>query len=222
MHIEIAPDGLAQALRTATRDLHVRAERTGVVADMLNSRTSRHGYALLLRNLLPAYRALEAALDRHRLTPGVGSLALKDLYRADRLVSDLSALYGAQWNRLLPLLPAAERYALAVASAAEGAGDGLAGHAYVRYLGDLSGGQILKRLLAKSLGLSDQALSFYAFPQVADIGACKMAYIQALDRLEPLADRRTVTAAAVAGFAFNIEISEGVHRMAAPSALQPQ
>jgi heme oxygenase len=35
--------------------------------------------------------------------------------------------------------------------AAEGDGTRLIAHAYTRYLGDLSGGQILQRLLARSL-----------------------------------------------------------------------
>ena len=44
----------------------------------------------------------------------------------------------------------------------------LIAHAYVRYLGDLSGGRIVGRILARSPGLGPEALSFYDFPGIAD------------------------------------------------------
>jgi heme oxygenase len=213
---------LASALRIATRTLHVHAERTGVVADMLKGRATRQGYALLLRNLLPAYRALEGALETHRLTPGIGALALPEVYRAPALEADLAGLYGPDWALALPLTPAAERYAEGVTAAAEGRGEGLAGHAYVRYLGDLSGGQILKRLLAKTLGLSEQALSFYGFPHLVDLAAYKQSYIEALDRLGSVIDRERAVLAAIEAFELNIEISLAVAAMAADTALAPQ
>jgi heme oxygenase len=221
MDIIIARDGMASALRAATRAVHVRAERSGVIADMLHGRATKTAYALLLRNLLPAYQALETALEHHRTSPGLGPMARRELYRGPALEADLVGLCGADWRSFLPLTPAAERYALSVAAAAEGDGAGLAGHAYVRYLGDLSGGQILKRLLAQSLGLPETALSFYDFPHLTDIAAYKRSYIEALDRLEAMVDRGRVLAAAVWAFEINIEISESVKRLAAESALEP-
>ena len=47
--------GLAQALPARTRTLHLRAERSGFVADLIRGRGSRTGYLLFLRNLQPAY-----------------------------------------------------------------------------------------------------------------------------------------------------------------------
>ena len=47
-------------------ELHRDAERTGLIADMLHGRADRRGYVLLLRNLQPAYKALERGLDAHR------------------------------------------------------------------------------------------------------------------------------------------------------------
>jgi heme oxygenase len=192
-----------------------------VVADVLNGHATRRSYAVFLRNLLPAYQALETALELHRTTPGVGALALSEVYRAPRIEADLLELQGLDWALALPLSPAAERYADCIKAAAEGAGDGLAGHAYVRYLGDLSGGQILKRLLAKSLGLSEQGLTFYAFPQLTDIAAYKRSYIEALDRLGFVIDRERAVTAAIRAFEMNIEISEAVRAMAVEPALEP-
>ena len=45
----------------------------------------------------------------------------------------------------------------------------LLAHAYVRYLGDLSGGQTIRHILAKAYGLDEAAgtgVSFYAFKEL--------------------------------------------------------
>jgi heme oxygenase len=141
-----------------------RAERSGIINDVLRGKASRYRYALFLRNLLPAYRQMEAGLERHRQTPGVRAVARREVYRAQALEADLQALYGREWARSLALLPAGTLYGLSVAAAAQGDATQLIGHAYARYLGDLSGGQILRRVLARALGLGSYELSFYAFP----------------------------------------------------------
>ena len=73
-------------------------------------------------------------------------------------------------------------YAGADTKAAEGDGARLIAHAYTRYLGDLSGGQILQRLLARSLELRPSELSFYDFPRFSDLDALKADYRKALDQ----------------------------------------
>jgi heme oxygenase len=84
----VAVPGLAKALRARTQDLHARVERAGMVRAILTGNASRPGYALLLRNLLPAYLALEAGLERHRAAlPG---LACPDVYRAAAIAADLT------------------------------------------------------------------------------------------------------------------------------------
>jgi len=62
--------GLAAALRESIRAIHAQAERSGIVSDVLRGRATRFGYALLLRNLLPASQEMERGLDRHGQIPG--------------------------------------------------------------------------------------------------------------------------------------------------------
>jgi heme oxygenase (biliverdin-producing, ferredoxin) len=51
----------------------------------------------------------------------------------------------------------------------------LLAHAYVRYLGDLSGGQFIRRRIAKAYGLSDGAgTAFYEFKQLGGSGSSTM------------------------------------------------
>jgi heme oxygenase len=191
--------------------LHGRAERSGFVADMLRGRATRTGYTLFLRNLLPAYQALETGLEKHRQTPGLEGLARPEIYRAKAMEADLLGLCGPDWFDALPLLPAGRKYAHRVAAAAEGSGAGLIGHAYVRYLGDLSGGQVLKRLLSKSLGLAANTLSFYDFPEIDEIKEYKVYFRDVLDQISfSVLSRADVVAAAIEAFSINIQISEAI------------
>jgi heme oxygenase (biliverdin-producing, ferredoxin) len=137
---------LLEALRERTRQLHVQAERSGITAEILHGRATLDDYARLLRNLLPVYRAMEAELERHDKSPVVGALVYPELNRATAIAADLQAFdHGCDE----PPLPQATAYVDAILDASKGAGARLIAHAYARYLGDLSGGQILKRLLMK-------------------------------------------------------------------------
>ena len=134
---------------------------------------------------------MEQGLERHRASPHLGQLAAYGLDRAGAIEADLDLLCGARSSQHIPLLAAGEFYAGRIAKAAEGDGARLIAHAYARYLGDLSGGQILHRLLARSLQLRPSELAFYDFPRFSDLEALKTDYRQALDRagaLSPDAD----------------------------------
>jgi heme oxygenase (biliverdin-producing, ferredoxin) len=208
---DLAQSGLSERLREATRSLHVQAERSGIIGELLRGGGSRKSYALLLRNLVPAYRRMEQGLDRHTNSPSVGSLARRELYRAPALESDLDELAGTGWRETLALLPAGERYARRVEAASEGDGVRLVAHAYLRYLGDLSGGQIMKRLLAKSLGLDAAMLTFYDFPGIPDVAAFKTEFRSSLDEaVIESTDIADVIDEAEAGFRLTIEVSEAV------------
>jgi heme oxygenase (biliverdin-producing, ferredoxin) len=211
------PESVVTALYLRTRTLHVEAERTGIIGDLLRGNASRDGYVLLLRNLLPAYQAMERGLARHRKTAGLGALANYRLDRAPAIEADLSALCGKAWQRDVPLLPAGDNYARHITEAAQGNGARLIAHAYTRYLGDLSGGQILQRLLTRSLELWPDQLSFYDFPRHADLTALKTGYREALDRAGSLVrDPAAVVEEGALAFTLNIELSCAVQ-----TALQP-
>jgi heme oxygenase len=187
----------------------------------LRGEASRDGYILLLRNLLPAYRAIEQGLDRHRHSPMLGVIADYRLERAPAIEADLNELCGKRWRRQVPLLAAGKLYASRIAKAAEGGGSRLIAHAYTRYLGDLSGGQILQRLLARSLQLRPSQLSFYDFPRFSDLDALKADYRAALDAAgEHAGDRDAVVDEAAAAFSHNIALSCAVQSMAARGSVE--
>lgn len=211
--------GFAARLWAETKALHVQAERSGMMATILRGRGSRRGHALMLRNLLPAYVALEEGLQRHRASPVVGVFARPETYRVPALMSDLEALEGASWQDRLALLPEAEAYAAAVTRAAEGDGAALIAHAYTRTLGDLSGGQIMQSVLARTLGLGPEALAFYRFDGIADIASYKKRYHRDLDLAgERIGNPARVLAEAMEAFVHNIAVSDAVEARAAGDA----
>jgi heme oxygenase (biliverdin-producing, ferredoxin) len=202
-------------LRERTRKLHTLAEGSGYVSEIIHGRGSRDGYALFLRNLLPAYEELERGLERHRESPIFGGVPWADLYRAPALQHDLSAVAGPHWRRSAGLLPSAVNYARQLAASSSGNGEKLLAHAYVRYMGDLSGGQVLKRLLGRSLTLGPEALSFYEFPAIADTAAFKSDFGAAVNAAAAsIVDMRGLVEEAATAFQLNIELSEEIHSAA--------
>ncbi len=147
---DLRRDAFLAALRDATHSLHTEAEKSGFVHDLLKGRATRAGYTLWLRNLQPAYEALERGLEALRDRPAFGSLAVPAVYRTAALESDLAALCGASWRASASTLAEGDAYARRIASIASDPAR-LAAHAYVRYLGDLNGGQVVGRIVARSL-----------------------------------------------------------------------
>jgi heme oxygenase len=210
----LRPAGLLEALRERTRDLHARAERSGIIADILHGRATRDGYVLLLRNLLPVYQALEQQLARHARSPLVGPIVRPELARAGFIEADLRCL-SAEASPL-PVLQASDNYVKAILQASAGDGGRVVAHAYARYLGDLSGGQIVKRLLTRSLDLPPAALSFYEFPAIADIATFKSEYRAAIDRAgDESGDFDAIVEEGALAFELNIALSIALQAAAA-------
>ena len=178
---------LGPRLREATRVLHTEVERAGVMRRLLRGQLDAAGYCLLLRNLHAVYEVLEAALQLST-TPALQQLVPPVLWRAPALQQDLLVLHGSAWRDDLPLAPAALAYVQRLHDLAHGEEQGqpqlLAAHAYVRYLGDLNGGQMLARLVAPALqlhGVQGQGLAFYSFAGALSVIDLQTAFRQALD-----------------------------------------
>lgn len=210
----LRPASLLEALRSRTRDLHTQAERSGMIADILRGQSTRAGYALLLRNLLPVYRALEEQLTGAARSPLVGPLVRRELPRAGAIRDDLKSL--AVDIAALPVLPVTAEYVDAIVRAGMGDGGRLIAHAYARYLGDLSGGQIMKRLLARTLDLHPAELSFYDFFAIDNIQAFKADYRAAIDRAGDVSeDFDAIVEEGARAFELNIALSVALQAEAA-------
>ena len=176
------PIPITERLRDATRTLHTEVERAGVMRLLLRGQLEREGYCRLLRNLHAVYAALEAGLSQHESNPGLAVLRCQPLFRSDALRDDLNFLHGADWAEAIPATKAATLYAQHLKALAAHAPLMLGAHAYVRYLGDLSGGQMLTRIVAKSLGLQpDRGVHFYNFGSAQDVARLAQEFRSGLD-----------------------------------------
>jgi heme oxygenase (biliverdin-producing, ferredoxin) len=145
---------LPQRLKAATRELHARAERSGVMARLLAGTISRSAYVALLGNLHAIYAALEPVTD----TAATGTSLFASLERSAALEADLCA-FGAANPALVPAtLEYVERLHALRATGAHR----VWAHVYVRYLGDLHGGQVLSQRVRRLFAVP-QGTNFYEF-----------------------------------------------------------
>jgi heme oxygenase (biliverdin-producing, ferredoxin) len=203
------PNGLAARLRQDTAALHRQAEQGGLMRHLLAGHVDRAVYVRLLRALYPVYIELERSLSQH---PGAAPAPHTDLARAPALASDLGHLYGPRWERELLAVPAGVAYAARILAVALERPPLLAAHAYVCYLGDLPGGQVLGRLVARGLSLAGEAgTAFYRFPTIADVAQSRRVFRAGLDALPLSAEEADllVDEARVA-FTANIRVFEAV------------
>jgi heme oxygenase len=170
---------LSARLREETRELHRAVERSVFVRTLLRGALEQRPYALLLRGLHGVYAALESGLERHAADPRLAPFAEPALRRRAALESDLHALAGPSWRRLAPP-SAALRYGERLDDLAAHRPPLLAAHAYVRYLGDLSGGQLLAGIVGRSVGRST---AFYDFGDPAEVAHRSGALRRGLDAL---------------------------------------
>ena len=103
----------------------------------------------------------------------------------------MSYYYGANWREQVKPSKAAQDYVDQIRKISDSAPELLIAHSYTRYLGDLSGGQILKKIAQRGMNLSDgEGTAFYEFENISDEKAFKNRYRQSMNDL-PL-DKETV------------------------------
>lgn len=203
---------LSFALREGTKRAHRIVERVRFIRCFLKGVLDRLSYERYLRDLHCLYETLEQELSAHLRHPAVGPLCLPILFRERALAEDLQTLHGAGWrHRLIPSLPA-QQYAIHLRQLSAQNPHLLVAHAYTRYLGDLSGGQVLRAFAKLALGMPDsQGLSFYDFPQIPDVVKMREEFRRILDSL-PLTPEQSasVVTEAVRAFGLNQAILEVV------------
>lgn len=204
--------GLASRLRADTAEAHRSAERSPLMRRILRAEVGPVAYCRLLRSLWDLYDALERGIDRHATDDVVSVVSSAALRRSPALAADLRSLHGPGWATDLVTGQATRRYVERLDRLARVEPALLVAHAYVRYMGDLSGGQLLEPRVAAALGLEGEAgLAFYRFPAIPDPAAFKAGMRAALDALPvdpPRADR--IVGEAQWAFAGNLAIFDEV------------
>jgi heme oxygenase len=216
-----AQGGFSARLRHGTSREHAAAEATGFFRRLFQGEITRRQYAEYLAALRQIYATLEHHLQRcHQANRPAGRFYDPGLLRGQVLLQDLNYYApGLSPQQILregpqPLLGTIHRYTRAIDEAAQADNLLLAAHAYVRYLGDLSGGQILGQYVAKLFDLPPDAprgLHFYRFPEIPDPARFKNHFRSLLDDLPPdLATAQRIENEAKLAFRLNIILLESL------------
>lgn len=197
------PAPLATALHDSTMVAHERAETATFITRLMGGEGTADGLVALLRQSLPVYEALEEACRGIGADPRIEPILDPLLDRTETLRADLQT-HEQAGRSCDNVVPAVEDY-VAELQACEGNAAALIGHHYVRYLGDLSGGQIIRTMVRRHYGLED-GLTFYEF-NIDKPKVYKDNYRSALNAL-PLSDedRREALDAATRAFELNHRI----------------
>ncbi|MFI6053555.1 heme oxygenase (biliverdin-producing) [Streptomyces violascens] len=183
-------------IRTASHEQHTEAETSTFMGDLLGGRLGVDAYARYTEQLWFVYRALEEGASALAADPVAGPFIRPELMRTASLERDLAHLRGADWRRGASPLPATAAYAARVAECARDWPAGYVAHHYTRYLGDLSGGQIIRDKAERTWGFARKGdgVRFYVFEGIANPAAFKRSYRVLLDalRADELEKRRVV------------------------------
>ena len=198
----------SQALRERTRTGHSASEGADFMNDLMTGKGSREDYIALVAQHYFIYEAIEAAGARFAADPVAQRFITPQLTRLPALESDLEFLVGSNWREQIAPLPTTERYVARVNVVAdEGWAGGFLAHHYTRYLGDLSGGQVIRTLMQRQFGFETNGVGFYLFDQIAKPKQFKDTYRDELDAIDwDAAERERVIDEVLVAYGFNTDL----------------
>uniref|UniRef100_A0A2K5Q247 Heme oxygenase 1 n=1 Tax=Cebus imitator TaxID=2715852 RepID=A0A2K5Q247_CEBIM len=211
------PQDLSEALKEATKEVHTQAENAEFMRNFQKGQVTREGFKLVLASLHHIYVALEEEIERNKESPVFAPLYFpEELHRKAALEQDLAFWYGPRWQEVIPYTPAMQRYVKRLHEVGRAEPELLVAHAYTRYLGDLSGGQVLKKIAQKALDLpnSGEGLAFFTFPNIDSATKFKQLYRSRMNSLEMTpAVRQRVMEEAKTAFLLNIQLFEELQEL---------
>ncbi|RHY88687.1 hypothetical protein DYB35_008459 [Aphanomyces astaci] len=162
---------LADDLKYGTKQSHREAENVHFVREFVKGRINQDIYKVMVAMLYYIYSDLEAHLRSAAAANDPIFTPLHfpvELERQAALELDLAYYYGPSWRSAIPPpTTATQEYLARLAFIRKSSPSLLVAHAYTRYMGDLSGGQILKRTAIKAMGLMDgHGTAFYDFHNI--------------------------------------------------------
>ncbi|WP_338025282.1 biliverdin-producing heme oxygenase [Corynebacterium sputi] len=175
---------LSVILREATAVVHDEAENSGFMSRLLDGDLDSAAAADLAAQLWFIYVALENAVREVSEDPIAAGIYDPRLERVPALELDLAALLGENWRAQITADPSTAAYVRHLEGLAEKRdAAAVVAHHYVRYLGDISGGQVIGRRLSDHYGIDGDGARFYDFAAIGKIKPYRDAYRVQLDEL---------------------------------------
>lgn len=217
---DTTPLPLSALIRERTKDAHSSSEGAGFMSSLLRGERSRDDYIALVAQHFFIYAALESSADRMREDPIAARFITNRLTRLPAIEADLEFLLGPDWRDRITALDATARYATRIEKVAETWPGGFVAHHYTRYLGDLSGGFHIGRVIKRQFGFDTNGARFYVFDDVADPSEFKNAYRERLDDAPWAEDERErVIAEVLCAYRFNTEVFEQLAEARSPGGV---
>ncbi|XP_002743767.2 heme oxygenase 1 [Callithrix jacchus] len=211
------PQDLSEALKEATNEVHTQAENAEFMRNFQKGQVTREGFKLVMASLHHIYVALEEEIEHNKESPVFAPLYFpEELHRKAALEQDLAFWYGPHWQEVIPYTPAMQRYVKRLHEVGHAEPELLVAHAYTRYMGDLSGGQVLKKIAQKALDLpsSGEGLAFFTFPNIDSATKFKQLYRSRMNSLEMTPEvRQRVMEEAKTAFLLNIQLFEELQEL---------
>ncbi|GAA1211842.1 biliverdin-producing heme oxygenase [Rhodoglobus aureus] len=198
----------SQALRERTWSSHGDSEGADFMKDLMTGKGSHDDYIALVAQHYFIYEAIEAAADHFAADPVAAPFITSQLTRLPAIEADLKFLIGADWRDQITPLPTAAAYAARVRDiAAQDWAGGFIAHHYTRYLGDLSGGQVIRTIMQRQFGFETNGVGFYLFDEIAKPKEFKNTYREQLDAVQwDDAERERVIDEVLAAYKFNTDL----------------
>ena len=174
-------------LRERTMADHGDAEGSTLMSELVGGTLDRARMGDMLAQHLLVYRALETAARDLADDPVVAPFLLPGLERTEALEADVRLLLGADALASVVARPGTAAYVARLEAVGSWAG-GFVAHHYTRYLGDLSGGQHIRRIVEKAY--PDLPIRFYTFEAIESPKALKDRYRELLDEAPWSADEQ--------------------------------
>ena len=184
---ETTQERFSARLKESTKHVHDNAEHSTFMEDLMGGSLNTEAYLRLINQYVHIYEALEAVSEHYRAEPN----PVTDPFTHPGIDAPLPAT-AEYVERIRATVNSPERYLA---------------HHYLRYLGDLSGGQAVAALVNRHYGIPAEALSMYRFTELPKPKVFKDGYRELLDNA-PLTDeqREALIEECVEGFRINASL----------------
>ncbi|MEQ2179901.1 hypothetical protein GOODEAATRI_030033 [Goodea atripinnis] len=238
LSISTSPTDLSEMLAEGTKEAHDRAENCQFVKDFLRGRILRELFKLLFcflflfdqrgtTALYFVYSAMEEEIEKNKDHAHIAPIYFPtELHRREALAQDLEYFYGEDWKNQvsrkhsfytvalltkLTFYSGTKPYMDRIHEVGKEDPVLLVAHSYTRYMGDLSGGQILKKVAQRALKLprTGEGLNFYQFEGITSHRGFKQLYRSRINELElDMETKQRIVDESNRTFGFNMMVGE--------------